>query len=894
MSDMHADGEPAARVMTGTPMPAEDPQNGWIYSYCTGCMQADCSARLYLKNGVVTNIEGNPDSPLNKGKVCIRAIAGIMGLYNPYRVKAPLKRTNPEKGPDVDPKWVEISWEEAYRTIGERFSKIRKEDPRKLAVWWGFGASEGTLISAKGSPKPGPGEFVFTKAFGTPNMIFSRPLCAIHYASNLVHAQHSEAITDLQYCDYCISPGRTLGPNVGTTHCSDRFINAIERGMKLIVIDPRFSPEAAKAYRWIPIIPGTDLAFALAMIHVILYEIRKFDEWSVKNRTNGPYLIGSDGYYVRDTATGKPLIWDPVDSRGKTFDDPSIKDYALEGEYRVEGVTARPALQLIKKRMQDYTPEWAEAITTVPAAIIREVTREFVEHARIGSTITIDGFEFPFRPAQFTGSGRGAVSHKNGTYFDLAGKIINLLVGSLEVPGGVTGNRGPGPGTHILKPDADGIVTPIEEAIGVPFKYPPDHVGVYEFYPHAHATPHLLARAVMEPEKYYLNYELEAMLLCGANSIRATGDRGLLIDAFRKVPFIVSFAVNFDESAMMSDIVLPEPHFLERRYVRFLQHMTTHQNIDDSIRGLIITLGRNGVPQLFNARLMDDSLIEIADHGGFLRGPGGLNDQANQAFRLEGENKLDLNEKYTIEQVLDRRIKQFWGQEYGFDHLLEHGVIYKWDATGKRGYNYYYYPVNKTRFPIYFNKLKESGDRMTANLKENNISIPALSNQEDYFNYFQAIPYWVPNYRDEAPPEYDLWAINWKTNFMPFGTGNTQENAWLSELREIDPYELYIWINSETARKKGLKDEDEVRVESMYGSTNGKLRLTELIHPEVVGVPACYGSSTMMMCPYAREGPYFNILISGNQDSGIDPVHGGINIGPRVKVYRAGATRRAQ
>ncbi len=91
------DSEQQNDVMMGTPMPSGDSQNGWIYSYCAGCMQADCSLKVYLKDGVVTDIEGNPDSPLNKGKVCIRAIAGIMGLYNPYRVKTPLKRTNPEK-----------------------------------------------------------------------------------------------------------------------------------------------------------------------------------------------------------------------------------------------------------------------------------------------------------------------------------------------------------------------------------------------------------------------------------------------------------------------------------------------------------------------------------------------------------------------------------------------------------------------------------------------------------------------------------------------------------------------------------------------------------------------------------------------------------------------------
>lgn len=840
--------------------------------------------KVYLRDGKVRYIEGNPESPLNRGKVCLRAFSSIMGLYNPYRVRAPMKRTNPRKGVDIDPGWVEISWEEALDTVAARLRRIRETDPRKLAVWWGFGAPEGAIISARGSDRPGAEENIFTSAFGTPNMIFSRPLCSIHYACNLVQGQSPEATSDLQHCRYLIAPGRTLGPNVATAHGSRRFIDAIDRGMKLVVIDPRFSPEASKAYRWLPVRPGADLAFALSMIYLIFYEIKKFDEDSVKKRTNGPYLIGPDGYYLRDSSTAKPLIWDPVDNRARTFDDPSIRDYALEGCFTAAGATAIPALQIVKDQVREYTPEWAENITTIPAAKIRQVTREFVEHACIGQTITIEGVEFPFRPAHFAGSGRGAMSHKNGTYFDLAGKIINLLVGSLEVPGGLTGNRGHGP--QILKPDADGTVTAIGESVGVPFKYPPDHAGGFEFYPHAHALPHILARTLLDREKYHLPYDLEAMLFCGSNPVRATSDRELMIEAFRHVPFIASFALNFDETAMLSDILLPEHHFLERKYARFYgMPMISHQNLDDSIRGLTAAFGRNPVRPLYNTRLMDDVLIDIADRAGFLRGPGGLNDLMNAGFHLEGKNRLETGKKYTMDHVFDKRIKQAFGEKYSFDFLLQHGVIYKYENSGKRGYNFFYWPGNTTRFPVYFTRLKESGDRMRANLRNNNLSFPALEDEEDYFRYFQPVPQWVEQPGQGAGPEYDMWACNWKTNFMSFGNGSTQENAWLSEIRLNDPYELFIWINTATAGRKGLRDAQSVCVESPWGITRGKLKLTELIHPEVLGIPACYGSRTPLMCPYAQEGPHFNSLISGEPNTQIDPVHGGVNIGPRVRLY---------
>jgi len=875
-------------VSWGSPMPPETTQQEeWMYSYCTGCMQADCSTKVYLENGVVTNIEGNPESPLTNGKVCPRAIAGIVGLYNPYRVKTPLKRTNPEKGPNIDPGWVEISWEEAISTVSDRFKKIREDDPRKLAVWEGWGSPEDFFITCKEIDKSvnfTHGFLIFPRAFGTPNEIFGRNLCSIHYPANLVNAQHPEATTDLEHCKYLIACGRTVGPNIAGTHSTKRFLDAIERGMKLVVIDPRFSHEASKAHRWIPVRPGTELAFSLAMIHVILYELKKFDEWFVKNRTTGPYLIGPDGYYVRDKSTKKPLIWDSVDNRPKTFDDTSIKDYALEGEYTADGITAKPAFQLIKEHMKEYTPEWAEEITSIPASTIREVTQEFVEHAQIGSTIDIEGFKFPLRPAQFAYSGRGSMSQRGGTYHDLAVATINLLVGAMEVPGGVTGNRSSGPCAEALEPNEDGVVTPIMESIGVPFKYPPDHVAMCEFYPHCHAAPQILARAVLDPEKYYLPYELEAMLSCGANSIRASCDMDILFEAFRKVPFIATFAFNFDEVTMMADIVLPEHHFLERKYARF--YLVTHQNLDDSVRGINLALGRNPVKPLFNTRLMTDVLIEIADRVGFLTGKGGINDLVNLAFQLKDKHVLELDKKYTIDEMIDRRVKQTFGDEYSFDYLLKHGVIYKWDAIGKRGYNYYYWPDNKTRHPIYFDRLKASGERMRENLKKHNLKLPNWEDQEDYFKYYEAIPYWIPPPEYTAPAEYDMWVCNWKTPLMPHGTGDTQQNAWLAELREENPYEMNVWINTDTARKKELKDGDEVWVESRWGRTVGKLKLTELIHSEVVGVPNCYGAGTMMMNPDSKRGTYYNILMTGREDTGIDPVSGSVTISPKVKVYK--------
>ena len=76
----------------------------WITSVCCNCFSF-CPIKAHRVNGVVTKIEGNPDDPLTKGRICARGLSGINILYDPNRLNYPVKRTNPEKGIGVDPKW---------------------------------------------------------------------------------------------------------------------------------------------------------------------------------------------------------------------------------------------------------------------------------------------------------------------------------------------------------------------------------------------------------------------------------------------------------------------------------------------------------------------------------------------------------------------------------------------------------------------------------------------------------------------------------------------------------------------------------------------------------------------------------------------------------------------
>lgn len=406
----------------------------WIPTCCDMCFNV-CGMKAHRLGGVVVQVAGDPDSPQGHGRLCSKAHASIMSLFSPYRVKTPLKRTNPEKGIGVDPKWVEISWEEALDTIVQKLKKIRQDDPRKLII-----------LTFDLSYYMSGMRLAMGNAFGTPNIWTggAKYFCGngVHPIAHLRHGVFSMD-PDLGYCDYLISIGTQSGfaADANMVSRATKMADARIRGMKLVVVDPIGTvPAAAKADDWIPIRPGTDAAFALAIVNVLVNELGIYDAEFIKKYTNGPYLIGQDGHYLRDKATNKALIWDAEEGRAKTYDSPDITDFALEGSYQVNGTRGTPAFQVVKDHIRKYTCEEVSKITTIPADTIRRIATEFGRAARIGSKIVIKGKELPYRPACVHYL-RGAQSHKHAVLSGLAIHLVNMIVGSIDVPGGILGSN---------------------------------------------------------------------------------------------------------------------------------------------------------------------------------------------------------------------------------------------------------------------------------------------------------------------------------------------------------------------------------------------------------------------------------------------------------------------
>jgi molybdopterin-containing oxidoreductase family molybdopterin binding subunit len=810
----------------------------WIPTTCGTCYSV-CALKVHRVNGTVIKIEGNPDSPTNHGRLCPRGVSGIMTLYNPDRLNVPLKRTNPKKGIDVDPGWVEISWEEALDTIATRLKKIRQDDPRKLLL-------TGTVTTQDEVPFAK----IFAMAFGTPNGWNSGAgnHCgtAEHLYGALLHASWSKQ-PDPDYCKYLLNFGTASG--FGSYYCvtgmAQRIAEARVQGMRHVAIDPFLSPSAEKADEWIPIRPGTDAALALALLHVLLHELNIYDADYLKRHTNAPYLIGRDGLYVRDSKEGTPLVWDSADERAKPFDALDVQEFALDGEFVVQGARARPAFSLLKEHLKRFTPEWAEPITTVPAPTIRRIAKEFGQAARIGSTIVIEGKSLPYRPVAVTYF-KGAQGHKNALLNCMAIELLTEIVGASNVPGGLLGMNScslghpeSGRPKWIPKADRDGLLI-TGSWPNHPPPYPPREVKGAEtidlrgMIPTCPGSSGALPVVMADPGRFKVPYEIEMNFQVGANYLMTFADPGAVAKAFDKT-FQVSFALFLDEATYLSDIVLPAASYLER-----LSHSSDWMASNSPVGEWCYHIRQPVVDSIGQRRGVCEVILDLVERL-----------EMREEFYAMANVVLDLNEPYCLrpdqrfswQEIVDRRYRSLFGEARGLQWFKEHGVL-KWP---KKVEEVYWKHFSHTRVPIYFEWFKPLGEKVTAMAKKLGIELDTSA--------FKPLPEWRPcRSHIENSSDHDLYAVYYKFPMQTFS--GTYDNPWLDEVCAIDRFAYGVAINAETARRKDIRDGDLIEISSAAtrNTIRGRAAVTEGIHPEVIGLAGCGGHWSKYLSVASQEG----------------------------------------
>lgn len=277
--------------------------DGYIPTMCEMCVWR-CGVLAKVKDGKVVKLEGNPDHPNSKGKLCARGQSGLMNTYDPDRVLTPLIRV----GKRGEGKFRQASWTEALDFTAQKMLDIKNK----------YGPEAMLFSSTHNISQPVFENLLY--GFGSPNYGTQRSLCFnAMIVANLMTYGMEEPARDYSQIKYLILTGRNLTEAISTSETSS-LMDIIAQGAKVVTIDPRFTKTASKSAEWLPIKPGTDSAFHLAMINVIVSE-GLYDKAFVESNTSG-------------------------------FD-------------KLSGAVS------------SYTPAWAEKITGIPADTINRIAHEF-------------------------------------------------------------------------------------------------------------------------------------------------------------------------------------------------------------------------------------------------------------------------------------------------------------------------------------------------------------------------------------------------------------------------------------------------------------------------------------------------------------------------------------
>ena len=849
----------------------------WIPSQCGRCF-SNCAIRVHRLNGVAVRIEGNPDSwQGSRGGVCAKGASGLQVLYDPNRLNVPLRRTNPEKGLYVDPKWKEISWDEALNEIAEKIKRVLDDDPRKIFI-------QSTTVR---SPTATLGWRRFLAyILGTPNggVGGGGVHCGNggHWACGLMHGSW-DILSDYRYCNYAIywgvNNGHATGHGAGN---SQRLVSeAMERGMKLVVFDPMCNYSSAKATEWIPLIPGTDGAVLLAMCNVILNELGIWDAEYLKTKTNGPYLVGPDGHFVRDRETQKPLVWDACALKAMVFDSVGTTDFALEGTFQVDGVECHPSFQLLKEYLRQYTPEMASEVSNVPPETIRRIATEYAEAAQIGSTITIDGHQLPFRPVSSV-IFRGGEGHGNAFHTSMAVCLLSHILGAADVPGGTLAfpNTSLGyPGTGKLNfgvgRGPDGMLTAprwLQHHPPWPLTDPkfPTDLGLQELFTMTSVSPVWGMRNHEEIwKKIRLPYRIELMLNFGCNSVMGVANPEAQAEFLKKIPFIVTwdlFANEFAEG--FADIVLPDTSYLET--FTWVDGQGFNFNYPPGMDPWCYHISQPTVKPAGSRRYIMDVAFELTER---LGKRAEVNEYWNKFLGIDGDNKFKPTEKITWEQVGDKALKNYFGSDHGLEWFKEHGFI----TWPKKVEETYWRCFTDARAPIYLEFMIDQKKKV----KKISEGIGINLNWDQYTPFITWFPC-APHLIEDA--QYDLYCFAYRD--ILHTASSTMETPWLDEASKMNPYTYNVTMNAETAKQKGLKDGDLIEIGSVYGNkARGTLKLRNGQHPQTLAIVGTAGHWAKGQ-PIARsKGTNFNFLMEAKIEE-CDPVSLNLELCLRVKVNK--------
>jgi anaerobic selenocysteine-containing dehydrogenase len=719
-----------------------------IPTACWQCVTRDAMIG-YVEDGRLMKLEGHPDSIRTMGKLCAKGQAGVNQVYFPDRILYPMRRMG-ERG---EGKWKRITWDEALDEIASRLKKLQDEGhPEKFMFQYGrMKASSAALIKN-----------VFLATYGTKSIGNHTAICeGGKWTSHELTWGHHYDNWDFDHTDFVLN----FGSNLFETHTnhiptSQRLIRAkVDRGVPLYTFDVRLSNTAAKSDEWLPIKPATDGAVALAMCHVIVND----------GLSNNEFLK-----FVKVTKQPEATVNEKVAA--------------------------------LKSHLARYTPEWAEKISGVAAAKIKDLAIRF---AKAKSAVVV--------------SYRGTVAHYHGADQERAMQMLAAITGNIDNPGGRC--HGVGAGWHHPhgpkdKPKAKGL-------------------KLINGFPGQVAFPtHHVSEMVLKMIKDGSYGRPDVYMWYCYQPVYANGEMVENAEVLKSIPFLVCSTITYDESSALADIILPDATYLERWDWEDMVSPT--QVAEYYIRQPL-------VKPLGETRDFADVCCELAERMGF---PLGFKNK-EEFVKMSCEMTPGIKEVGGFEYMKKHGV---WHDSnakpsyYGYKQKVAEadinndgvifdeatGVYWNWkkskahslDAAIQKGYTH-----TANAYKGYVGQ--KIGDTVYVGMK------PDKLNKSGYLELYStlmeekalpAMPSYTPVPEHEKMVADELIMTTYKVAVHTHS--RTTHLKWLTEIYHDNP----AWINPKTAAERGIKNGDTIKVSNDLGQITTKARITEGIIPGIIAI----------------------------------------------------------